>query len=395
MKVDIFDIVKRLIKWDNKLEIYINGVDNAYPERSERLINNSVTAKTASNIMVQYLLGKGFGDADNLKVNSNTKLIDFAEDIAQDIADNRGVYIHVGYDANFDYSSFKVLPFGWCRLGKKDSKEYNGKILIKQDWNDNKEKPEVLDVFNPNKNVVKSQIEAAKGIDKYKGQVLFYSLETKYYYPLSRIDSVMNDCDSEAQSGIYKNQLLRKGFFGKTVIVTRPLIDANVEEYLNDGTLNPEYIKAQSEAELTKKTLEDFVGAENAGGAMLVQMDFAGDKFEDAILFKNIESNINPDLFQNVENSVRENILIAFNNLPVGLVKSNEGIFSNSGEAIKEMKKTYWENTSKERNILETIINDLLKGFSKYNGEYLTIKPLIDDNNQVNNEVGNTTVQAN
>ena len=205
----------------------------------------------------------------------------------------------------------------------------------------------------------------------------------------------MNDCDSEAQSGIYKNQLLRKGFFGKTVIVTRPLIDANVEEYLNDGTLNPEYIKAQSEAELTKKTLEDFVGAENAGGAMLVQMDFAGDKFEDAILFKNIESNINPDLFQNVENSVRENILIAFNNLPVGLVKSNEGIFSNSGEAIKEMKKTYWENTSKERNILETIINDLLKGFSKYNGEYLTIKPLIDDNNQVNNEVGNTTVQAN
>lgn len=383
MDVKIVDIFKRLVKWDKKLAIYANGEDNAYPERCERLKNNSVTAKMASNKMVQYLLGNGFGEADNLEVGKNLKLIDFADDIATDIVDNRGVFIHVNYNGNYQFSSFRVLPFSWCRLGEKDDKEYNGKILVKKDWNDNKETPKVIDVFNPLKEVVASQISKAGSIENYKGQIFYFNMDRRFYYPLSRIDSVMNDCDSEAQSSVYKNQLLRKGFFGRTVCITRTLTDSSIEETYLDANgnriANPEYVKMESEAEQVKATIEEFLGAENAGGAMVIQTDFAGENLEDAFLFKNIESNIQPDLFQNVEDSLRSNILVAYNNLPVGLVKSSEGIFSNSGEAILEMKKTYWEDTSKERNILETIVNDLLKGFADYKGEYLTIKPLIDD----------------
>lgn len=396
MKVSIVDIFKRLIKYDKKLAIYTNGVDNAYAERTDRLINNSVTAKTASALMTQYLIGDGFGEADNFKVNPDTKLIEFAEDIAKDIVENRGCFIHVNYNLNYQISKAKVLPFNQCRLGQKDDKDYNGKILVKKDWNDNKEQAVVIDVYNPKESVIKAQIAKAGDIDKYKGQIFYYNSERKYYYPLSRIDAVMNDCDSEAQSSLYKNQLLRKGFFGRTVVVTRSLIDEDIEEMITDANgntiRNPEYIKAESEAEQTKKTIEDFLGAENAGGAMVIQTDFAGENLEGAILFKNIESNIEPDLFENVENSVRDNILVAFNNLPVGLIKSNEGLFANSAEAIVEMKKTYWENTNKERNTLEQIVNDIMKNFKDYDKQILTVKPLIDDNNQVNNQGGNTAV---
>ena len=396
MKVSIVDIFKRLIKYDKKLAIYTNGVDNAYAERTDRLINNSVTAKTASALMTQYLIGDGFGEADNFKVNPDTKLIEFAEDIAKDIVENRGCFIHVNYNLNYQISKAKVLPFNQCRLGQKDDKEYNGKILVKKDWNDNKEKAVVIDVYNPKESVIKTQIAKAGNIDKYKGQIFYYNSERKYYYPLSRIDAVMNDCDSEAQSSLYKNQLLRKGFFGRTVVVTRSLIDEDIDETITDSNgkiiKNPEYIKAESEAEQTKKTIEDFLGAENAGGAMVIQTDFSGEKLEDAILFKNIESNIEPDLFENVENSVRDNILVAFNNLPVGLIKSNEGLFANSAEAIVEMKKTYWENTNKERNTLEQIVNDIMKNFKDYDKQILTVKPLINDNAQVDNEIGNTAV---
>ena len=396
MKVSIVDIFKRLIKYDKKLAIYTNGVDNAYAERTDRLINNSVTAKTASALMTQYLIGDGFGEADNFKVNPDTKLIEFAEDIAKDIVENRGCFIHVNYNLNYQISKAKVLPFNQCRLGQKDDKEYNGKILVKKDWNDNKEKAVVIDVYNPKESVIKTQIARAGDIDKYKGQIFYYNSERKYYYPLSRIDAVMNDCDSEAQSSLYKNQLLRKGFFGRTVVVTRSLIDEDIDETITDSNgkiiKNPEYIKAESEAEQTKKTIEDFLGAENAGGAMVIQTDFSGEKLEDAILFKNIESNIEPDLFENVENSVRDNILVAFNNLPVGLIKSNEGLFANSAEAIVEMKKTYWENTNKERNTLEQIVNDIMKNFKDYDKQILTVKPLINDNAQVDNEIGNTAV---
>lgn len=397
MIVSVLDYFKRLVKFDSKLDIYTNGIDNAYPERIERLKNNSVTAKTASNIMVQYLLGKGFGESDNLMVGKNLKLIDFAEDIAEDIVDHKGLFVHVKYDANYDISSMKYLPFSWCKVGKKDSELYNGKILIKQDWSDSNEKAEIIDVYNPKKEVIDAQIKASKGIENHKGQILFVNLDNKYIYPLSRIDAVQQDCDSEYQASVYKNQLLRKGFFGKTLVVMPPLVDAGISETiyndLGQQVPNPEYQRLRSEADVTKGIIEKFIGAENAGGAMLMEMEFAGDDIEKTLLIKNIESNLEPDLFKNVEESVRENILIAYNNLPIDLVKVSSGL-SNSGEAVLQSKLMYWENTNKERNVLETVINDLLKRFNNYQGGYVTIKKLIEDDT-TNNEAGRTEVQTN
>lgn len=102
---------------------------------------------------------------------------------------------------------------------------------------------------------------------------------------------------------------------------------------------------------------------------------FAGEKLEDAILIKQIESKIDDKLFDYTETSVRENILVAFNNLPSGLVKTNESsLFGNSGEAIREMKRTYWENTTKERNLLTSVINQLLARSQDFSS--LSIEPL-------------------
>ena len=52
---------------------------------------------------------------------------------------------------------------------------------------------------------------------------------------------------------------------------------------------------------------------------------------------------------------------MSYNNLPITLVKASEGLFSNSGDALRVAKETYWENTTKDRNKLETIVNDLLR----------------------------------
>lgn len=386
INVKFFEIFKRLIKYDKKEDIFINGEDNAYPERVDRLINNSVTAKMASEIMVQYLIGKGFGtETDSLIINTEkqTMLIDFAEQIAKELVDNRGVFIHVGYEINAEANIIpvnpKVLPFDWCRLGKEDSKRYSGKIHVKSDWRDSKEEAAIFDVYNPIEKVIAEQISKAGGIEKYTGQIFYYNPDARSHYPLSRIDAVLGDCDSEAQSSVYKNQLLREGFFGKTMIITRPLVDDSTPDTILDDSgntiPNPAYVDMQSEAEEAEKEIENFLGAGNAGGAMLVQLDNAGDSLEDAIRIENITADIDPDMFQGVESSIRSNILIAFKNLPIGLVKSNEGLFSNSGEAIEEMKRTYWENTDKERN---TFLN-LLNIFSKIVIEQeLNVLPLIE-----------------
>jgi hypothetical protein len=377
----LHSIYKKIVTWDKKLSIYTNGDDNAYPERMERFRNNSVTATMASNKMIQYLLGKGFGEADNLKIK-DIKLIDVADDIARDIVDNRGVFIHVNFDANYDVSDFKVIPFNQCRVGEKDSKEYNGKILIYKDWSAKVDKSQVqiLNVYNPDKKAVAYQAEKAGGIENYKGQVFYYNMDNQYYYPLARIEPVAFECDNEYQASLYKNEILRRGFFGKTLVVTRPLIDAGfIETTLasNDSLQIANLRRQESEVEAFKEGLKDFIGVGNIGGVMHLQVDFAGEKLDDAILFKNIESNINPDLFKFTEDSAVSKILMAFNNLPITLVKSESSLFGMGGDGLRVAKETYWEDTSKERNLLETILNDLLKNMGNPDYQYVFIQPLL------------------
>lgn len=371
ISVKFFDIVKKFIGYDNRNEIFTNGEDNAYPEKIDRLINNSVTAKMASGLMTQYFIGRGFGSADDIVINDNeqTTIKVFAQGLAQELVNDRGVFIHVNYEINDSGVIVpvnpRVLPFDWCRIGKKDGRGYNGTIHVKTDWRDSKEQAQIYNVYNDNEKVLAAQIKKDKGIENYKGQVFYYNPDVKYHYPLARIDTVMSDCDSEAQASIYKNQLLRKGFFGKTLIVLPSLVDSNiyetVENEAGETVPNREYTDALSEADEITNNIEQFIGVEGAGGCMVMTLDTVDKKLEDAILIKNIEANIDADMFEGVESSVRENILMSFNNLPIGLVKGNEGLFSDSGGAILEMKKTYWENTTTERDTFLMILNKFTK----------------------------------
>jgi len=373
MKTLLIEVWKRLTPWNKSADVYANDIDNAYPERMDRLINNSVTAKSAASIMVQYLLGKGYGeDADKIIVNkgSNLKLIDFADDVADDLVKQRGVFIHINWNALYQIADFSVLPYEWCRIGRKDSNDYAGKVAVCKEWLKPKRVDiQLIDIFNPRKKVIDAQVEKAGGWEHYKGQVLFVNMDTKLIYPLSRIDSVSEDCDSEAQASVYKNKLLRKGFFGNTLVVTRPLVGDGLEP----GSLALQ--DAESERERFQQAIKDSLGAQNTGGVLCLEMDFAGEKLDDAILIKQIESKIDDKLFNYTETSVRENILVAFNNLPAGLVKTNESsLFGNSGEAIREMKRTYWENTTKERSLLTSVINQLLLRSQDYAS--LVVQPL-------------------
>jgi hypothetical protein len=242
----------------------------------------------------------------------------------------------------------------------------------------------IIDVFNSDKSVIAYQIEQAGGVENYKGQIYYYNMDSQYYYPLSRIDAVSFECDNEYQASLYKNELLRRGFFGKTLIVTRPLIDAQLyEDKSLDGIARLK--RLESERDTFKEGIKKFVGVGEAGGVMHMEVDFAGENLDGAILFKNIESSINPELFRFAEDSAVSKILMAYNNLPVALVKSpDSALLGNSGDALRVAKETYWENTTKERDLLQRILNDLWRKCSSFNGEPLIIKPLLTPKPQEN-----------
>lgn len=226
--------------------------------------------------------------------------------------------------------------------------------------------------------------------------MLYINDDNDYIYPLSRIDAVQMDCDSESQASIYKNVLLRKGFFGKTMVVTRPLTDNDLPKTIfvdNKEVANPEYYQQESERTAFKKTIEDFVGAENSGGAIHIELDFEHEDLDKAILFKNIESKIDDKLFDFTESSVRNNILVAFNNLPNGLVQQSEGIFSNSGEAIKEMKKQFDDNCAKEREQLVNFLNNVWEQMEIYDGKPIVLN-MVEDEQKISSTVDEKTQDA-
>jgi len=375
----LLDIVKRLAKYDKTLGIINNGVDNAYPERIDRYINNSVTAKTAAKIMASYLAGKGF-EQNKMIVNDTKELTlqKFTQLISKNFAKQRGVFISVQYNAQYKFSSLDVLPYSHCRLGKQDDNKYNGKIIVYDNWEGedgkvDKEDYNVVDVFNTNEDVIQSQVDNVDGWNNYKGQILYVNLDEEYNYALSTIDPVIYDCDSEGQSSMFKNKSIRKGFFGKTLVITQPLA-GTLDEYDNAEL----YADAVSERENFKETVEKFIGAENAGGVLHLELEHDGDNFDQAIKFENIASDIDDKLFEYTEASVFKAILLAFNSIPQGMIRQTDAVFGNSGEALKEMKLSYQDNTSQERDELEQLIQKLMSNFHKESGEFEII-PLIEE----------------
>ena len=173
---------------------------------------------------------------------------------------------------------------------------------------------------------------------------------------------------------------MRKGFFGKTLVVTKPLVEKKYNKNSPEEVLaHRDEVKEGSDF---RKVLQQFIGAENVDGVLHLELEFEG-KLEDEILFKNIESNINDKLFAFTENSVRNNIRIAFKNIPALLIEAQEGkMFGTSGDAINSMKLFYQEQTHKERMKLEQLINYLMEHF-KNPVKDLKIKPLVEVNKTV------------
>lgn len=384
------EFLNKIPKFDKRAGIYNNGVDNNYPELVESVIANSVTALRCKNTMASFISGKGFGDVLNkiiVNERKGTTLLKLSQDIADSISEHGGFYIHTNWNANIEITDFDVLPFGDCRIGKKDDDGYSGKIHVCSDWSDDKlsKAARKIDVFNPLKSVIEDQASKAKGFDKYNGQVYYFKFG-KYTYPLAPIHPCMEDADSEKRASIYKNTSLRKGFFGKTLVITKPLVDPMISE-----DTEPEIYREQaSERDSFRETIKKFVGAENVDGVMHLELEMQTDDIDKEILFKNIESNIDDKLFAFTEGSVGDNICTTYKMPHILIRPKDSGLFAASGELIKQAKQYAQDETNNERMILEETINKLMSRFVKPQKD-LKIIPLIEKEiKNVDNEEGNS-----
>lgn len=315
-------------------------IDNAYPTRMERLIDGSVTAKSSAGMLKRFLVGQGFENTslNTLQVGEDrygrpTTLYDLLRKIARSMSYYSGFYIRLQYDANFKISGLRLENFQHCRFGQMDSADNAGKVVIYNNWDKQRHTQyrrmdwSRVDVYNPNAEAIQAQIKASGGdIEKWKGQVFWWFDEDDYIYPVSPVDPVLYDADTEKQISIFKNGELRRGFFLKYIIHHTAFDNPQDAEEFKDG-------------------MKKLMGAGHEYSSLVLEGEFdENGALKDGANVKidKIEQNINDKLFDAYESSSINNIRKAFHAIPQILIDYEDGkLGTTSGEALRQASEFY------------------------------------------------------
>src|SRR5690606_11566889 len=257
IRAKLIELWSRETPYKSTDNIFWNGEDNNYSEEIERVVQSSPTGARAYTMMSKFIFGDGISELEDVEFPNGVLLSEVVKDVVDDVSIQGGAFIHVSYgiDENgvFVPVILKSLDYNKCRISKPDDEGNEGMIMVK---NFNKFDPSIprekqngsmlFYPFSDNQNVIKAQIKAdakkkkvdsedwTKLIQHYRGQVLYLNLTPKYRYALSKIDSVYNGLDSEARISTYINTMVRKGFIGKTAVLTQGLDEEQQEQIYED-----------------------------------------------------------------------------------------------------------------------------------------------------------------
>ncbi|KIO50950.1 phage portal family protein [Flavobacterium hibernum] len=358
MKIKLVDVDNRLsIKYSKQDDVYAWGADNAYPSLVKTLVNSSVTAKQCVDLNSKYIYGKGFEFTQNV-TNKNSLIVNrrglninqLLRIVSREFSEQNNVFLHVNYNALYEVTSVDLLSSEDLRIGRADSTGYSGKFVDYDNWDKSKSKKiekkdfNIIDRYNALPAIIEAQVQAAGGWNKYKGQILHITADFNELYSLSDVDSVLYDADSEYQASVFKNSGLRKGFFGAKLFVTKPFTD-------------------DMERRDFEKTINDLKGSENSSGVLLLESNEASDTLSEQFVIQNIDSNIDDKQFESSEQSSARNIRKAFGVPSILIEDGDNSIFGQSGELLKEAKKTHWENKEEERSIITDAFELLFSNF--------------------------------
>lgn len=338
------------IKKDKRTDVYNWGADNAHPSLIEELINQSVTSKACVDKVAKAIYGKSFGDAGKMIVNNDGQSLNEVLRIAaRQYAKHNNVFIHIGYNGELKIKSIKVLPATTVRVDKADDLGYSGKYVVYENWDKENGKIEenkfkLYDKFNPLKNVIQSQIEAAKSILQYKGQILHIQKDSNSIYSLSDINPVLSEALLEKNSQTFRSQGAEKGFLNTKLMVVQPFGNDDDRRSFNN-------------------TLKNLQGAENSGNVLLLEAGATTENLDTQVKLEDLSSKYNDKLFEYSDAQAEKNITKAFG-VPMLLIDTtNDGLFGNSGEMLFEAKKQLWESREEERDLIEEAFLKLINNW--------------------------------
>ena len=205
------------------------GENNDYPEYIVDLYNKSSKHSAIIKSKVHYITGNGWsGEADAQSfidyANRVESLDDLTRKVSLDIEIFGGAYMEVIWDL-----SGKIAEIWHCDYVKIRTNKDNTQYWYKEDWKDNKVKPDVIAAFNP-KQPTGKQILYVK---EYRPNIGIYGLPS-YFAALNYIES-----DIEVSKHILGNA---QTGFSASKLITLPNGEPNDEEKRNvDNRLRKTY----------------------------------------------------------------------------------------------------------------------------------------------------------
>lgn len=339
--------------FNKRFGVIFNGEDNLKPVIIENVIDSSPTAFQCAWLYERFLGGAGF-QTDLSKVNLSNGIIPYSPnkllfEACNPLSRHQGFFMHVGYNANYEKDSFKLIPYSMCRIGKKDSKEYYGKIVVSpKGWGKDlkKEDIRVFDVYNPNPEVIQAQVDKAGGWDQYKGQIFFFKFGIGTSYPKSLVETAFDFADTESQLGKYYSGTTRRGFTDTNIIRHRKFDDLKDQKEFDDN------VKKVS-------------GFENASSVLILQDDWDDEREKTGnFKFDTIKTDVRAEKFAHFETSSANYIRKAFKNIPPQLVDYVAGKLGNtSGEDLIKAQSIYNAIISRDQEELELAFAELFRNY--------------------------------
>lgn len=190
--------------------------------------------------------------------------------------------------------------------------------------------------FNPDKTVLKAQIEKAGGFEKFSGQIYQYNTTTQPY-ELSPLASVFDWMKIEEDTPSHISSSADNALFGNNIFLMKKGADSSNDENGEPKTISntDRVIGALRASKSVKKSGTNHV--------LTVEAD-ADEDLTKAFIKLPIGNDIDIDKFNQVDEKAGKKICTAFYCFPQILANPSEGLFGNSGEALQQAI-AYWKST--------------------------------------------------
>ena len=333
------------------LGIKAYGRNNLYPQQAKAILDSSSTGAQCADRYARFIEGQGIANSIiyDLEVNHYGETTDdILTAVAQDLANYGGFALHVNYDLNCQICEVQHVPFESCRLQEDDDSGYIAHIVTHPDWQGrttrngkilrvSRDTITTFDRFNADPNIVRAQINAAGGIDHYKGQIMWVSTAGRDRYPLPKYDRVLTDLSTDEGLSNVKFRNVRCNFLPSAFVISK------TSQALNEEDEAKQAIQARGFAE----DLAQFQGDETSN--VLISLTVANDEEKPEIVEFPVK-NFDKD-FDVTDKSVVERIYCAFEQEPFLCIRSGKLGFS--GTTIHDCYSYYSSLVSKEQRMIE------------------------------------------